>query len=259
MQSVRCLVGPQDTEWAEKLHEATGLDLIFIDNAHAHTRAIIEAIPKMKKIFSRVIVGNIATRQAAHDLIAAGADALKVGIGSGSICTTRTTTGIGVPQLSAVAEVADEASQHEIPVIADGGIRTGADIAKVLAVGASSVVLGNVLAGTSDTPGEILTIKGKQYKNYRGMGSRAAMEIGSKSRYNQSYLNVDELVPEGVEGLMLYKGKTEEVVLRFGSYLKSSLFYCGAASIQDLHKLAEFVVMTNAGLIESHPHDILQK
>ena len=203
-------------------------------------------------------MGNIATKKAVQGLVEAGADAIKVGIGAGSICTTRITTGIGVPQLSAIAEVADEASKYNVPIIADGGIRTGADVAKALAVGASSVVLGNILAGTSDTPGEIITVNGKKFKNYRGMGSLEAMKIGSKSRYNQSYLNVAELVPEGVEGLTPYKGKTEDIVMQLVSYLKSTLFYCGAMTIKNFSK-AEFVLMTTAGLTESHPHDILQK
>lgn len=252
-------IGPQDIDWAKKLKAETGLEMVVVDNAHAHTNAMIEAIGKMKKIFKFVIVGNIVTREAAKDLIAAGADALKVGIGSGSICTTRTTTGIGAPQLSALAEVADEACKYSIPVIADGGIRTGADVAKALAAGASAVVLGNVLAGTSDTPGEILTINDRQFKRYRGMGSLEAMKVGSKSRYNQSYLNVDELVPEGVQGLVVYKGETSEVVKQLESYLKSTMFYCGVASIKELQTKAEFVLMTNAGLVESHPHDILQR
>lgn len=254
---VGAALGPQDIEWARQLHHETGLELIFIDNAHAHTDEMIHSVPIMKQIFKTVIVGNIATREAARDLIAAGADGLKVGIGSGSICTTRTTTGIGVPQLSVIAEVADEALRHDIPIIADGGIRTGADVAKALAAGASSVVLGNLLAGTSDTPGSIVIINNIQYKKYRGMGSREAMKVGSKSRYNQSYLNIDELVPEGVEGLTLYKGITEDVVVQLTNYLKSTLFYCGALSIADLHTKAEFVRMTNAGLLESHPHDII--
>lgn len=252
-------IGPQDIEWAKELHSETGLELIAVDNAHAHTEVMIGAIKTMKRIFKSVIVGNIATKEAVKGLIDAGTDAIKVGIGAGSICTTRITTGVGVPQLSAIAEVADEASKYNIPVIADGGIRTGADVAKALAAGASSVVLGNVLAGTSDTPGEIITINNRRYKNYRGMGSLEAMKVDSKSRYNQAYLNVEELVPEGVEGLTPYKGKTEDIVMQMVSYLKSTLFYCGAITIKEFQQKAEFVLMTNAGLIESHPHDILQK
>lgn len=255
---VAAAIGPQDIEWAKKLHSETGLELIAIDNAHAHTEAMIESVKVMKKIFKSVIVGNIATKEAVQGLIDAGADAIKVGIGAGSICTTRVTTGVGVPQLSAIAEVADESSKCNIPVIADGGIRTGSDVAKALAAGASSVVLGNVLAGTSDTPGEILVIKDKKYKSYRGMGSLEAMKVGSKSRYNQSYLNVDELVPEGVEGLTPYKGNTEDIVMQLASYLKSTLFYCGATTIKEFQQKSEFVLMTNAGLTESHPHDILR-
>ncbi len=256
---VAAAIGPQDVEWAKELHSETGLDLIVIDNAHGHTELMVVAIGKMKKIFKSVIAGNIATKKAVQGLVEAGADAIKVGIGAGSICTTRITTGIGVPQLSAIAEVADEASKYNVPIIADGGIRTGADVAKALAVGASSVVLGNILAGTSDTPGEIITVNGKKFKNYRGMGSLEAMKIGSKSRYNQSYLNVAELVPEGVEGLTPYKGKTEDIVMQLVSYLKSTLFYCGAMTIKEFQQKAEFVLMTTAGLTESHPHDILQK
>lgn len=253
---VSAVVGPYDIEWAKKLYQKTGLRILTVDNAHAHTDVMQRAIKTYKKIFPTVIVGNIATKQAAITLIKAGADALKVGIGSGSICTTRINTGIGVPQLSAIAEVADVAIKYKIPVIADGGIRNGGDIAKALAVGASAVILGNMIAGTSEAPGKIVTIKNEQYKSYRGMGSLSAMKIGSKSRYNQSFLNVDELVPEGIEGLVLYKGKTEKVLKLLVNYLKSTFFYCGAATIQEFRKKAKLIKVTNAGLIESHPHDI---
>lgn len=253
---VSAVVGPCDIEWAKKLYQKTKLKILTVDNAHAHTKVMQQAIVAYKKIFPTVIAGNIATKEAALDLIKAGADALKVGIGSGSICTTRITTGIGVPQLSAIAEVADTAVKHKIPVIADGGIRNSGDIAKALAAGANAVVLGNVLAGTSEAPGKIVLSGGKKYKSYRGMGSLSAMKIGSKSRYNQSFLNVDELVPEGVEGLALYKGETERVLKQLENYLKSTFFYCGVKTLKDFQKKAKLVKITNAGLIESHPHDI---
>lgn len=255
---VSAVVGPEDFEWAKKLYQMTGLKVITIDNAHAHTKMMLKAIKEYKKIFKTVIVGNIATKEAACDLIRAGADALKVGIGAGSICTTRITTGIGVPQLSAIAEVADIASQYKVPVIADGGIRNGGDIAKALAVGASAVILGNILAGTSEAPGKIVSLNGKKYKYYRGMGSLAAMKFGSKSRYNQSFLNVCELVPEGVEGFVPYQGKTEEVVKQLINYLRSTLFYCGAKNIKEFWKKAQLFRVTKASLIESHPHDIIK-
>lgn len=254
---VGAVVGPQDFEWAEKLYKETGLEILVVDNAHAHTEAMVEAIKKYKKIFKTVIVGNIATKEAALLLIKAGADALKVGIGSGSICTTRITTGIGVPQLSAIAEVADVAKKYGVPVIADGGIRNGGDVAKAIAVGASAVVLGNVLAGTKETPGRTVTINGKKFKNYRGMGSLAAMKSGSKSRYNQSYLNISDMVPEGVEGIIAYKGEAKTVLGNLANYLVSTLFYCGSSGIKEFQEKARLVKITNAGLIESHPHDIL--
>lgn len=256
--AVSAVVGPYDIEWAKKLYQKTGLRILTVDNAHAHTQAMLKAVRYYKNIFKTVIVGNIATREAAADLIRAGADALKVGIGSGSICTTRITTGIGVPQLSAIAEVADVAIRHKIPVIADGGIRNGGDIAKALAVGANAVILGNILAGTSKAPGNIVSLNGRKYKKYRGMGSLSAMKIGSKSRYNQSFLNVDDLVPEGIEGLAPYKGDTEKVLNQLTNYLKSTFFYCGAETLKDFQKKARLVKITNAGLIESHPHDIIR-
>lgn len=211
------------------------------------------------------MVGNIATREAAEDLISQEVDGLKVGIGPGSMCTTRIVAGVGVPQLSAIAEVSDVAAEYDIPVIADGGIRYSGDIAKAIAVGADAVMLGNLLAGTSEAPGEIVIINGRKYKQYRGMGSLGAMTGGigaGTDRYFQninkkSHMKHTKLVPEGVEGVVPYRGSVKEVIFQLVGGLKASMGYCGAKTIKEMKEKAKLVRITQSGIKESHPHDLL--
>ncbi|MDE7255970.1 MAG: IMP dehydrogenase, partial [Helicobacter sp.] len=222
------------------------------------SKGVIETLQHIKANLNvDVIVGNIATQSAACDLIAAGADALKVGIGPGSICTTRIVAGVGVPQISAIAEVASIAHQHHVPVIADGGIKYSGDVAKALAAGASSVMLGGMLAGTEEAPGEIVMYQGRQYKSYRGMGSIGAMSKGSKDRYFQDGLASDKLVPEGIEGRVPFRGKVADVLHQILGGVRSSMGYLGSKDIPTLWERASFVEITQAGLKESHVHDVM--
>lgn len=232
------------------------VDVLVLDSAHGHSKNILEAVSKVKNAFPEValIAGNIATAAAAEDLIAAGADAVKVGIGPGSICTTRVIAGIGVPQITAVYDVACVAAKHHIPVIADGGIKFSGDIVKALAAGANAVMLGSLLAGCEESPGDSEIYQGRQFKVYRGMGSLAAMAKGSKDRYFQE--DNKKLVPEGVEGRVPYKGAVADTVYQMMGGLRSGMGYCGCRSIEELHEKAQFVRITGAGLKESHPHDI---
>ena len=235
------------------------VDVIVLDSAHGHSKNIINTIKLLKSRFPEtpIIAGNIATEEAAKDLIKAGADALKVGIGPGSICTTRIVAGIGVPQLTAIMDVAKVAKKYNIPVIADGGIRYSGDIVKALAAGANTVMLGSLFAGTEEAPGETILYQGRKYKTYRGMGSIGAMKKGSKDRYFQENVNnTDKLVPEGVEGMVPYKGKVGEVIYQLLGGLKSGMGYIGAKNIEELHNKAEFIKITSASIKESHPHDI---
>jgi len=236
---------------------SAGVDVIVLDSAHGHSKGIIDTLKEIKANFDiDVVAGNIATAYGAKDLIEAGADALKVGIGPGSICTTRIVAGVGVPQISAIDEVAKVAREYGVPVIADGGIRYSGDVAKALAVGASSVMLGSALAGTYEAPGEIILFNGRQFKEYRGMGSIGAMSKGSTDRYFQEGTATEKLVPEGIEGRVPYRGKIASVVHQMIGGLRSSMGYCGSKDIPTFWKKAEFVEITSAGLKESHVHDV---
>ncbi len=234
-----------------------GVDVIVIDSAHGHSKGIIDLVKAVKERFDvDVVAGNVATAEATRDLIKAGADAVKVGIGPGSICTTRIVAGVGVPQISAIDECAREAKKYDVPVIADGGIKYSGDIAKALAVGASSVMIGSLLAGTEESPGETIMYQGRQYKSYRGMGSIGAMQRGSNDRYFQEGTAADKLVPEGIEGMVPYRGKIADVIHQLVGGLRASMGYCGAKDIPTFQEVAEFVEITMAGLKESHVHDV---
>ncbi len=254
---VGAAIGVGQLERAQALVES-GVDVLVLDSAHGHSKGVIDTLKEIKnKLNIEIIVGNIATAQAAKDLIAYGADGIKVGIGPGSICTTRIVAGVGVPQISAIAEIAEITHQANIPLIADGGIKYSGDIAKALAAGASSVMLGSVLAGTEETPGEIIIFQGRQYKSYRGMGSLGAMNKGSGERYFQDGISSNKLVPEGIEGRVPYKGKIADVLHQLLGGLRASMGYLGAENIFTLWKKAEFVEITSAGLKESHVHDVM--
>lgn len=233
-----------------------GADFLVLDSAHGHSKNIFTAIDKIKSAFPdcQLVAGNIATASAARDLIEAGADAIKVGIGPGSICTTRIVAGIGVPQITAIMNAAEEAAGYDVPVIADGGIKYSGDLPKAIAAGASVIMVGSLLAGCEESPGATEIYQGRSYKVYRGMGSIAAMEQGSKDRYFQE--GNRKLVPEGVEGRVPYKGPLADTVYQLMGGLRSGMGYCGAATIEDLREKGQFVRITNAGLRESHPHDI---
>ena len=242
---------------AQALADA-GVDLIIIDTAHGHSKGVVEMLKRVKKSISKadIVVGNIATADAARLLAKAGADAVKVGIGPGSICTTRVIAGVGVPQFSAVYQVAEALRGSKIPLIADGGIRFSGDIAKAIAAGANTVMLGSLLAGTEEAPGETIIYEGRKFKTYRGMGSIEAMREGSKDRYFQAQTeDVKKLVPEGIVGRVPYKGLVSEELYQLVGGLKASMGYCGAAGISDLQK-AKFIRITTAGVRESHPHDV---
>ena len=235
-----------------------GVDLVAIDTAHAHSRGVIDAAKKIKKAFPdlEMVVGNIATAEAAKALAAAGADAIKVGVGPGSICTTRVIAGVGVPQLSAIYESAKAIKGTGIPIIADGGIRFSGDVVKAIAGGANTVMIGSLLAGTDEAPGEVILYEGRKFKSYRGMGSIEAMEEGSKDRYFQDAEDdIKKLVPEGIVGRVPFKGLVQEVLHQMVGGLRAGMGYCGARNIEDLHK-AGFVKISAAGYTESHPHDI---
>ena len=234
------------------------VDAIIIDTAHGHTKGVIDLLKKVKTSFPEldIVVGNIATGAAAQALINAGADAVKVGIGPGSICTTRVIAGIGVPQLTAIMDVAHVTQKNNIPLIADGGIRYSGDIVKALVGGASTVMLGSIIAGVEEAPGETIIFEGRKFKSYRGMGSIEAMERGSKDRYFQSEeVDIQKLVPEGIVGRVPYKGTLGEVIHQMIGGLRAGMGYTGSASINDLSK-AEFLKITAAGVVESHPHDV---
>ena len=233
-----------------------GVDVVVLDSAHGHSQNIVDKLKEVKAAFPDlpVIAGNIATGEAARDLIEAGADAVKVGIGPGSICTTRVVAGIGVPQITAISDVYEVAKEYDIPVIGDGGIKYSGDIAKAVAAGADVIMLGSLLAGCDESPGEFEIYQGRRFKTYRGMGSLAAMEKGSKDRYFQT--GSKKLVPEGVEGRVSYKGTASDTVFQLLGGLRSGMGYCGAKTIENMKERAKFVKITGAGLRESHPHDI---
>ena len=235
-----------------------GCDVLVLDSAHGHSKGIIDTVIKIKETLAvDVIAGNIATQEAVESLIKAGADGVKVGIGPGSICTTRIVAGVGVPQISAIAECAKAARKHGVPVIADGGIKYSGDISKALAVGASCVMAGSLLAGTEESPGETIMYQGRQYKSYRGMGSLAAMQNGSTDRYFQEGTASDKLVPEGIEGRVPFRGSVAGIVHQMMGGLRSSMGYCGSQNIETFWDKAEFVEITSAGLKESHVHDVI--
>ncbi len=251
-------VGEDTDERVEALVEA-GADVIVVDTAHGHALGVLERVKWVKKKFPQVqlVGGNVATREGAKALVDNGADGVKVGIGPGSICTTRIVAGVGVPQITAIQQVAESLQKLDVPCIADGGIRYSGDVAKAIAAGASSVMLGSLFAGTEEAPGEIELFQGRSYKSYRGMGSLAAMQKGSSDRYFQdSEMNADKLVPEGVEGRVPYKGPAVAIVHQLMGGLRASMGYTGCASIEEMRSKAEFVEITSAGMRESHVHDV---
>ena len=248
-----------DTEERVRALVTAGVDVIVVDTAHGHSQGVLDRVKWVKENFPevQVIGGNIATAQAARDLAAAGADAVKVGIGPGSICTTRIVAGVGVPQLTAIHNVAEALKGTGVPLIADGGIRFSGDIAKALAAGASCVMLGGMFAGTEEAPGEIELYQGRSYKSYRGMGSLGAMSQGSSDRYFQDKQeSADKYVPEGIEGRVPYKGPIVNIIHQLTGGLRSSMGYLGCANIAEMHEKAEFVEITSAGMSESHVHDV---
>uniref|UniRef100_A0A7C4AJ82 Inosine-5'-monophosphate dehydrogenase n=1 Tax=Thermodesulfovibrio aggregans TaxID=86166 RepID=A0A7C4AJ82_9BACT len=234
-----------------------GVDAIVIDTAHGHSKAVIETLKELKRRFDiDIVAGNIATQEAAEELIQAGADAVKVGIGPGSICTTRIIAGAGVPQLTAIMNCYQVTSKYKIPLIADGGIKYSGDITKALAAGAHCVMIGSLFAGTDEAPGEVILYQGRSYKTYRGMGSIGAMQGGSSDRYRQEALSAEKLVPEGVEGRVPYRGPLSKSVHQLVGGLKSGMGYCGCRTLEELRAKAKFVKITFAGLRESHVHDV---
>jgi IMP dehydrogenase len=249
-------VGGDTEQRVEALVDA-GVDVIVVDTAHGHSQGVIERAAWVKKRYPQVqvIAGNIVTGEAARALLDAGVDAVKVGVGPGSICTTRVVAGVGVPQITAIDMVAT-ALKDEIPLIADGGIRYSGDIPKALAAGASTVMLGSMFAGTEESPGEVELFQGRSYKSYRGMGSLGAMALGSKDRYFQEEADADKLVPEGIEGRVPYRGPLRNIIHQLIGGLRASMGYLGAATIDDVRNKAQFVKVTAAGVTEAHPHDI---
>ena len=236
-----------------------GVDVVTVDSAHGHSKGVVEAIKKIRKKFPKLdlIGGNIVTKEAAADLIKAGVDAVKVGIGPGSICTTRVVSGVGVPQVSAVMEVYDYCKKHEVSVIADGGITLSGDIVKAIASGADCVMLGSLLAGTEEAPGEEVLFNGRKFKTYVGMGSLVAMKRGSKDRYFQLESATEKLVPEGIESMVPFKGRLKDTIYQLCGGLRSGMGYCGTPDIESLKSKSKFIKITNAGLKESHPHDVI--
>jgi IMP dehydrogenase len=250
--------GADSDERAERMVKA-GVDLIVVDTAHGHHQGVLDRVRWVKRNFPQVQVigGNIATGAAARALMEAGADGVKVGIGPGSICTTRVVAGVGVPQISAIANVAKALEGTGVPLVADGGIRYSGDVAKAIAAGASSVMMGSMFAGTEEAPGEVILYQGRSYKSYRGMGSLGAMQQGSAERYFQDNdANVDKFVPEGIEGMVPYKGSVLQIIFQLAGGLRSSMGYCGCATIDEMRSKAEFCEITSAGMRESHVHDV---
>jgi len=235
-----------------------GVDVIVIDTAHGHSAGVLNSIKSIKKSLGdvQVIAGNVATGDGAKALIDAGVDCVKVGIGAGASCTTRIIAGVGVPQLTAIMNCVDEAQKHNIPVVADGGLRYSGDISKAIAAGAEVVMLGSILAGMDESPGESILYEGRQYKSYRGMGSLGAMQEGSGDRYFQEGAEATKLVPEGIEGMVPYRGSVRNTIHQLMGGLRSSMGYCGAGDIKDFHDKAEFIQTTSAGVKESHPHEV---
>ena len=261
----RLLVGAAvgvDKHSQERVDElvAAGCDVIVVDTAHGHSKRVLDSLVRIRKKYPDIdlVAGNIATSEGAEDLIKAGADCLKVGVGPGSICTTRVIAGIGVPQITAIIKVCSVAKKHDIPVIADGGIKYSGDITKALAAGADSVMIGNLLAGSDEAPGEVVLYQGRTYKVYRGMGSIEAMRAGSKDRYAQDDEMMEaKLVPEGIEGRVPYRGNIGAIIYQLVGGLRAGMGYTGSATLKELQEKAKFVKITNAGLQESHVHDIV--
>ena len=232
------------------------VDVVFIDTAHAHSKSVIAKLKMIKKKYPKlqVVVGNVATKEGFEELCKAGADAVKIGIGAGSICTTRIIAGVGVPQLQAVLDCKQISQKYDKPIISDGGMRYSGDIAKAIAAGSDSVMLGGIFAGSDESPGEIVLWEGRAFKKYRGMGSVGAMKEGSSDRYFQN--KNQKFVPEGIEGMVPQKGPVKEIVFQLAGGLKSSMGYCGSKNILEFQSKSRFSKITNAGMIESHPHDV---
>lgn len=250
--------GPDSMDRAQRLVDS-GVDVLVIDSAHGHSSNVVKTLRTVKSSFPEmeIIAGNIVTAEAARALAEAGADGIKVGVGPGSICTTRVIAGVGVPQISAVLEVCSILKDHNIPVIADGGIRYSGDIAKAIAAGASSVMIGGLFAGTEESPGETILFEGRSYKQFRGMGSVGAMQSGSADRYFQAAVARDKMVPEGIEGRVPYKGPLADTVYQLMGGLRASMGYCGAKDIAAMQQKTRFIRTTAAGYRESHPHDVI--
>ncbi len=255
---VGAAVGVVDTIDRVKALVDADVDVVVVDTAHGHSKKVIDTVSKIKQIFPsiQVVVGNVATADGVRDLVKAGADGIKIGIGPGSICTTRIIAGVGIPQVTAIMDCAEEALKYGIPIIADGGIRYSGDLVKAIAAGASSVMIGSLFSGTDEAPGEVIIYEGRKFKSYRGMGSISAMKDGSGDRYSQENLSSNKFVPEGIEGMVAYKGGAAEVIYQLIGGLRSGMGYCGAKNIEELQSKAEFVEITQAGMNESHPHNV---
>jgi IMP dehydrogenase len=252
-------VGPDRDARVEALVSA-GVDVIAVDSAHGHAQAVVDSVPAIKRQFPEIelIAGNVATAEGAKTLAEAGADAIKVGVGPGSICTTRVVAGVGVPQITAVTECARIAKDYQVPIIADGGVKYSGDVVKALAAGAHSVMIGSIFAGTDESPGEMILYQGRSYKVYRGMGSLGAMKEGARDRYFQEEIEEDaKLVPEGIEGRVPYKGPLASSVFQLIGGLRAGMGYVGCGTLDELQQKAKFIRITSAGLKESHVHDVI--
>jgi len=251
-------VGPDEMERARALLEAR-VDVLVVDTAHGHTTGVMEMVQRLRKTLAGVdlVAGNVATEEGAEDLMKLGVDAVKVGIGPGSICTTRVVTGVGVPQITAIGQCARAARRHGIPLIADGGVKFSGDVTKALAAGASSVMIGSLFAGTEESPGETILYQGRTFKAYRGMGSLGAMRRGSADRYFQEAASEDKLVPEGIEGMVPYKGSLQALIPQLVGGLRAGMGYCGTKDLETLRREGRFIRITSAGLKEGHAHDVV--